>query len=392
MNLNELFSPVDLPLIGLGDETAGGSPELLCNTVTFFDHQEDLDIASFKVAILGVSEARNSFRNYSSAMAPDEIRRSFYKLYGWKEKIRIIDLGNLKIGKTVEDTYEILSEVSAYLIDAGVIPVVLGGSNDLAYACYRAYEKLGHLVNMVEVDACFDLGSEEMPLKSNAYLNKIVLQQPNFLLNYANVGYQSYLNSHEMINLMEQLYFDAYRVGIAKRQIENTEPIIRNANLLAIDVSAVRKPDAPGNPHGSPHGFSGEDLCQLALYAGLNDSLTQIGFFEYDPTIDYHAQTSQMFAHALWYFIEGVTGRVGDNRFQLKNNYTRHTVTVSAYSDELIFLRSKKTGRYWVLIPMLNKTSGKKEFHLPCSKDDFDMACNDIIPERWWRAFRKMNR
>lgn len=392
MDFDSLFSPLVLNSLGIDNMSIDGSNELLYNTVTFFDNQEDLDITSFKVAIIGVPEARNSFDNFSSVLAADEIRRNFYRLYHWKKRLPIIDMGNLKVGKTVEETYEILSGVSAYLIDAGVIPVILGGSNDLAYACYRAYEKLERLVNIVGIDACFDLGSEELPLKSNAYLSKIILRQPNFLMHYANVGYQSYMNSNEMVELMDSLYFDTYRVGIAKYQIEKTEPIIRNAHLLTVDVSAVRKPDAPGNPHGSPHGFSGEDLCQMTFYAGLNDSLTQIGFFEYDPTMDYNNQTSQMLSHALWYFMEGVTERVGDTAFRNKNNYVRHTVSVSGYSSELIFLRSKKTGRYWMLVPMLSNLSGKKNYYLPCSKDDFEMACSDVIPERWWRAFQKMNR
>ncbi|MDL2308679.1 formimidoylglutamase [Bacteroidales bacterium OttesenSCG-928-C03] len=393
MDFNMLFNPVDLSSLDINDTSAEGSGELLFNTITFFDNQEDLDISAFKIAIIGVTETRNSHRNFSASLGPDEIRRSFYKLYHWKKEISVIDLGNLKLGKTVEDTYESLSEISAYLMDSKVIPVVLGGSNDLAFACYRAYEKLSQFVNMVGIDACFDLGSEEMPLKSNAYLNKIILQQPNFLMNYANIGYQSYMNSNETIALMESLYFDTYRVGIAKSQIENTEPIVRNAHLLTIDISAIRKPDAPGNPHGSPHGFSGEDLCQMALYAGLSDSLTQIGFFEYDPTLDYHNQTSQMLSHALWYFIEGVTERVGDIAFKNKKDFIRFSVTVSAYNDEMIFLRSKKTDRFWTLVPILNSRSeGKKYYFLPCSEDDYKLACNDIIPERWWRAFQKMNR
>lgn len=392
MDFNTLFKPVDLNLLNIQDDAIEGLNDLLYNRITFFDHQEGLNISAFRIAIVGVTESRNSYRNYSSALAPDEIRRSFYRLYHWKSDIPVIDLGNIRTGETVEDTYEIVSEVSAYLIDAGVIPVILGGSNDLAFACYRAYEKLEQTINMVEIDACFDLGSEEMPLKSNAYLNKIILQQPNFLMNYANVGYQSYMNSSETVDLMEKLYFDIYRVGIAKHQIENVEPIIRNAHLLTVDVSAIRKPDAPGNPHGSPHGFTGEDLCQMALYAGLNDSLTQIGFFEYDPTLDYHDQTAQMLSHALWYFIEGVTGRVGDTDFKDKKNYFKHTVTVSAYNDEMIFFRSKKTGRYWVLVPMLKTSSGKKFYFLPCTENDFNLACNDVIPDRWWRTFHKMNR
>ena len=48
------------------------------------------------------------------------------------------------------------------------------------------------VANVVSIDACFDLGNENKPIRSDAYVNKMVLQQPNFLLNYANIGFQSY--------------------------------------------------------------------------------------------------------------------------------------------------------------------------------------------------------
>jgi formiminoglutamase len=390
MNLSSYLSPIDVDSLGLVKNPE--DPHLLFNMVDFYSQGEP-KLDNVQIAILGVPEARNAFNNPNTNIAPDEIRQQFYQLYAWNKNVHIIDLGNIQIGKEIEDTYEVLSEILANLINQGIIPIVLGGSNDLAYANYRAYEKLEKLVNIVAIDARFDLGSENLPLRSNAYLNKIVLRQPNFLLNYSNIGYQTYMNSPESIEMMEKLYFETYRVGMLRQDMDEVEPIVRNAEMVSLDISAIRHPDAPGNPNSSANGFYGEEICQVAMYAGISDKLSSFGIYEYDPLLDFNGQTAQLIGHTIWYFIEGFLNRHGDLSFKDKNNYIKHSVTVSDAVDELVFFCSKKTGRWWVVVPVINiEKKTEQNYFLPCSHNDYKIACTDSVPERWWRAFNKFNR
>lgn len=390
MNFAPLFEPVDLESLGLSSEVA--SRDQLGNYVLFYNPEEPLDIQDAQIAILGVPESRNSYKNESCNLAPDEIRRQFYQLYKWKSDVRIIDLGNLKIGKSVDDTYEILSDIIAHLVDNKVIPIVLGGGNDLAFANYRAYEKIERVANLVAVDPCFDLGEENQPIRSDAYLNKMVLQQPNFLLNYANIGFQSYMNSPQTAQLMEDLFFETYRVGLMRKKMEDVEPIVRNADMMSIDIAAVRRPDAPGCPHSSSNGFYGEEICQIAKYAGVSDKLSSFGIYEYDPTMDYASQTSQLIGHILWYFVEGYLNRPNDDNFKNKQDYVQYNVTVTGALDELVFLCSRKTGRWWMLVPIINMENDMTQnYYLPCSKSDYEIACEDKVPDRWWKAYNKLN-
>lgn len=391
MDIASYFNPVDFEAIGFAEESY--DPSLLISNVCFYYPDGTLDLTNVQFAIVGIPESRNAVGNSSCSLAPDEIRRQLYQLYRWEQKVQMVDLGNLIIGKTVADTYEVVSDILSFLIDNNVIPIVLGGSNDLAYANYRAYEKLEKVVNIVSVDSRFDLGNDDGDIRSDCYLNKIVLQQPNYLLNYANVGYQTYMNSPESINLMNQLFFETYRVGAMRKDMEDIEPIVRNAEMMSVDISAVRRPDAPGNPKGSANGFYGEEICQVARFAGISDKLSSFGIYEYDPTLDVEFQTAQLIGHIIWYFVEGYTHRQGDIFFKDKNMYTRHSVTVSEAVDELDFYCSKKTGRWWVVVPVINiKKNLEQKYFLPCSKKDYDTACNDKIPDRWWRAYHKMNR
>lgn len=390
MDLSLYFDPVTIDSLRILDaESLNGR---LLQYVLMYDPEASLDIQEADIAILGVPEVRNAYKNPSCELAPDEIRRQFYQLYPWRKDVKIIDLGNLRIGKSVEDTYEVVSEVIAYLVENKVVPIIMGGSNDLAFANYRAYERMERVVNVVSIDPCFDFGEENAPIRSDAYVNKMLLQQPNFLLNYANVGYQSYMNSPESVSMMETLLFETYRVGLMRMNLEEVEPVVRNADMVSFDISAVRRPDAPGCPHNSSNGFYGEEICQIAKYVGLSDKLSSFGIYEYDPTLDFNNQTSQLIAHVMWYFVEGFLFRQNDGQFKNKSDYRQFNISVSGALEEMVFYHSKKSGRWWVAVPIYQKDQNQvKNYYLPCSQRDYELACEDKISDRWWRTYHKVN-
>ena len=390
MDLSLYFDPVTITSLHIPNAESLTDRLLYC--VMMYNPEASVNIEEADIAIVGVPEVRNAWQNPSCSLAPDEIRRQFYQLYAWRKDVRIIDLGNLRLGKSVEDTYHAVSEVVAFLVENNVIPLILGGSNDLAFANYRAYEMMERVANVVAIDSCFDLGNENQPIRSDAYVNKMVLQQPNFLLNYANIGFQSYMNSPESVSMMESLFFETYRVGLLRRNLEEVEPIVRNADIVSLDISAVRRPDAPGCPHNSSNGFYGEEICQIAKFVGLSDKLSSFGIYEYDPTLDFNNQTSQLIAHILWYFVEGFLFRQSEGHFKNKNDYRQFNISVSGALEEMVFFNSKKSDRWWVIVPMYQKGKDQvQNYYLPCSRRDYQLACEDKISDRWWRTYHKIN-
>jgi arginase family enzyme len=390
MDLSLYFDPVTISSLHIPD--AESLTDRLLYRVMMYNPEASVNIEEADIAIVGVPEVRNAWQNPSCSLAPDEIRRQFYQLYAWRKDVRIIDLGNLRLGQSVEDTYHAVSEVVAFLVENNVIPVILGGSNDLAFANYRAYEMMERVANVVSIDSCFDLGNENQPIRSDAYVNKMVLQQPNFLLNYANIGFQSYMNSPESVNMMESLFFETYRVGLLRRNLEEVEPIVRNADMVSLDISAVRRPDAPGCPHNSSNGFYGEEICQIAKFVGLSDKLSSFGIYEYDPTLDFNNQTSQLIAHILWYFVEGFLFRQSEGHFKNKKDYRQFNISVTGALEEMVFFNSKKSDRWWVIVPMYQKGKDQvQNYYLPCSRRDYQLACEDKISDRWWRTYHKIN-
>ena len=246
---------------------------------------------------------------------------------------------------------------------------------------------------MVVVDSCFDIGVAGQDLDSKSFLSKIILHQPNFLFNYSNIGYQSYFVDENALELMKKLYFDVYRLGYVRNSLEEVEPIVRNADMLSFDISALRQSDAPGNKNSSPNGFYGEEACQITRYAGLSDKLTSIGFYEVNPLCDNNQQTTHLVAQMIWYFIDGYYNRKKDYPIGDTSEYTKYRVSIQDDKHEIIFHKSNKSDKWWMNVPYpANKKIKYERHHLvPCSYNDYQMACKDDVPDRWWKAYRKLS-
>jgi formiminoglutamase len=350
------------------------------------------DVEGYHIAIIGVGEERGSVHNDGTAKAPDAVREKLYELKSAGHPYKILDLGNLKLGESLNDTYVAVSTIIVELLKEGILPVILGGSQDITFAQYVAYQKLEQTVNIVAVDATFDLGTTELPVNSVSYLGKIVLHEPNFLFNFSNIGYQTYFVGHEQIELMNRLYFDAYRLGQVRGDLEEVEPIVRNADIMSFDITAIRQSDAPGNGNASPNGFFGEEACRIVRYAGMSDKLTSFGLYELNPLYDNHDQTSHLAAQMIWYLIDGYYSRKKDVPLKNKAGFVKYRVAVNKDEQEIIFYKSNKSDRWWMEVPYhSNKIKYERHHLVPCSYRDYETALREEIPERWWQAFQKIS-
>lgn len=354
-------------------------------------HDDDFpDLEDVQVALVGVCDDRNAVNNIGCGTAADALRRSFYKLFSHWDGCRIADLGNIKTGFSVEDTYYALNQVFTGLLMQHVVPVFVGGGQDLTFAMYQVYENTGRLVNITAVDPMFDIGEDES-LNSRSYLSKIVMHQPNYLFNYTNIGYQSYLVDPENVNLMKDLLFDAYRLGTVKHNMELSEPLLRNADFVTFDMGAIRASDAPGNGNLNPNGFNGEDACRMCRYAGLSSKLTAIGFFEYNPQLDADGLTADLLAQMVWYFIDGVLNRKNDLPNPDSNDFIRNIVHFENQAEDIVFLYHKPTEKWWIDFLVSDKEGDElRHFYLPCSRQDYETAMENEIPDKWWQFYQKL--
>jgi formiminoglutamase len=392
MSLSDFFSPLNLQAIT--PKQGFLNSQLGLKAAFYTKDFPQLVENGYDIAIVGVQDDRAAVNNNGCALGPDYFRSQFYTLHEGNFKSRIIDLGNIKAGAALSDTYVALKTVVADLIKLNIVPLIIGGGQDLTYAQYMAYEQLEQKVDLVVVDHKFDLDDDDhegIEARSDTYLNKIFLHQPNYLFNFSNIGYQTYYVNQDSLKVMDKLYFDVHRLGEFTSDISLTEPIIRNANMISFDISAIRSSDAAANANAGPNGFYGEQACSIARYAGMNDKLTSIGFYEFNPAFDRSSQTAMLLAQMAWYFIEGFYNRKRDFPLIPKSQYLTYRASLSEGNGEIIFVKSKKSDRWWIQVPYPSGVSKNERYHLiPCRYEDYNTAVNGEIPDLWWRTYQKL--
>ncbi|NVO18503.1 MAG: formimidoylglutamase [Bacteroidetes bacterium] len=374
-------------------DTSSASNKRLGELIHVFSEEEHFpSLEGIEIALFGVEEDRRSMGNEGCSKAADATRNYLYKLYPGNYPIKIADLGDIKQGNEPDDTNFALTSVVQELLVKGIIPVIIGGGQELTYAAYRAYKNQKNIINIVAVDNMFDLGESEDQFNANSYLSHIILHKPNYLFNYTNIGYQTYLVDQGAIDLMKDLFFDTCRLGIAQSNLSETEPLIRNADMFSFDIGAIRQSDAPGNGNATPNGFYGEEACQIVRYAGLSDKLSCIGFYEMNPSYDRNGQTAHLLAQMIWYFIDGFYHRQQDHPSNKKDDFIRFNVQMTNHEEGIVFYKSKKTDRWWMEVKCAENLKEKYRHHylVPCSIKDYQTACDNEIPDRWWQAYQKL--
>lgn len=322
----------------------------------------------------------------------DRFRSELYPLFPtiqWKKTL--YDLGDLLPGERIEDTYFALQQVIAELVKYDIIPVVVGGSQDLTFAQYQAYQQLEQTVNLTTIDYRFDLGAPEEDVSMDGYLSQILMHRPCYLFNQSTIGLQMPFIQHSELDLFEKLYFDACRLGEFNSDFKIAEPLLRNADLLSLDLLSLRKSEVEGASFVQPNGFYADQICQISKYAGISDKLTSFGIYNLFP--DQLGQvTHALVAQIIWYFIDGVSQRCGDFPLGSKKDYLKFRVHLEDRQDELVFYKSNKSERWWMEVPYPPKEGVRFERHhmVPCNFEDYQRAMQNELPDLWWKTYQKL--
>ena len=372
---NQELTPVEERLSHkIISHTEGSFPELKKNSI----------------ALISCPEYRNSAAE-NTAGGEMEYFNAFADLHvGESWNFNIYDLGIIAPGNEISDTYFALSQAVAELVKNNIVPIVLGGSQDLTLALYQAYQQLEQMVNLTTVDYAFDLGNPNEEISSGGYISRIMMHRPCFLFNVSTIGIQApYVKKSEM-ELFDKLYFDVCRLGEFNTDFKVAEPLLRNSDILSLDLGAIRSSDY-NMEQGLPNGLYANQICQVAKYAGISDKLSVFGLFNLLQN-DTSVKNNRLIAEILWYFIDGYSQRKGDFPIGTKRDYTRFNVHLEGYESELVFYKSPKSNRWWMEVPFPPKNGVKYERHhlVPCNFEDYQAAMQNEMPDLWWKTYQKL--
>ena len=335
------------------------------------------DITLADLVIIGAGESRGGGYALNGFAAADGIRSALYSLYYWHTQVNIVDLGNVKLGQSIQDSYAALRTVISELLLQNKKIVIIGGSHDLTLAQYHAYTSIPTLVNAVMVDAKIDLDLEAR-LPSEHFLEELFTGLPNHLNHYAHIGFQSYFMHPHMLETIEKLRFDCFRLGKVREDLEEMEPVIRDSHMMSFDINAIQNAHAPANII-TPNGFNGEEASILMQYAGMSWKTSTIGLFGYQAELDINHITAIQMAQMIWYIVDGI--QKGKKEAPLSDSERFKEFHIAFADIETNFLQSKSTGRWWMQM--------HDNEWAPCSYKDYLVASNNEIPERWLRALER---
>ncbi|MBK7939475.1 MAG: arginase family protein [Lewinellaceae bacterium] len=334
------------------------------NILPFGDRLPDL--RKVKIALIGVGEKE-----------ANAVRTSLYRMVFPFPKGVVADLGNLRKADA-----SLLIPVVYELLTGRILPVIIAGKNDLARAQFLAYQDAKALINLVVVDERFRFGSRE-----EVYTPLLQPVHP-LLFNFGLVGFQAHQAAPEAVDFLIRNNFDVVRLGKSRAAIEETEPVLRDADLLAFHLGALKQSEAPGVEGASPSGYFTEEACQLCRYAGMSDKLTSFGLYGFHNDLDRDTQTAQVAAQMLWYFFEGFFNRKNDYPVS-KTGLTEYIVEYRQLNYQLTFWKSAGSGRWWMQVPVATKKKHERHRLVPCSYQDYQQACREELPERLMQALQR---
>ncbi|MBP6578024.1 MAG: formimidoylglutamase [Chryseobacterium sp.] len=300
------------------------------------------------------------------------IRREFYKLSQLDFDIPIIDLGDLVSGKTPQDSHYILQEVLSVCHQKGAIPVIVGGSNDLAFSLFSALNYHQQDINYTQISNLVSLKQDE-EIHESTFLSKILGSKNFSVKNYHHLGYQKHLNEMDSVNLIKEVQFDIIRLAEMMNSTEKTEPYFRKADLVTINCDAIETFSEAFSMNPQVNGLNRREICAYMKEIGLSEKLKSVGIFNYNIYSDSQLN-HQLLAQMIWYLIEGINIQKSHPK---EKSYETFFVLIN---DEQYAFKRDVFNNLWYFGEDENIDNC-----IPCSRSDFDEAKRGFLSPRFTR-------
>lgn len=393
MNLMDVFSPVPGFLLpgGTNNDRLGDSIRYFGNVGAFPEITEPVD-----VMIMGLGDF--SEINQIDNSVADEIRKHLYLLFKGHYTTQIFDAGNIQFQgleehETPEDR---ISDALRWADENSKLILFLGDSQKYTFYIHELYRRTNRYFNLAILDASLDMdGDENEEINNKNWLNKLLLNRLNKVFNISLIGYQNYLVSPKLIQGFIDLNFDVMRLGDMRVEMEDSEPFLRDADVVSVDASAMQYSACPAALDTWPNGMRGEEICKLGRYMGMSMKLKVAGFFNLDKQSAHFTIGASAMAQVVWHVIDGYYSRTVDNSDFNSSDYINYEVAaIEGDGHSLLFYQNRISNRWWLRIPLpieLQIQYNVPEFIIPCSEKDYLAATRSEIPERWLNSLKKLN-
>lgn len=299
------------------------------------------------------------------------IRKELYKLSKLDFEVPICDLGDLISGKSHQDSHYILQEILSMCHYKNAIPVIIGGSNDLAFSLFSALNFHQKNINYTQISNIISLSNEGEEITEKNFLSKILSSKTFSIKNYHHLGYQKHLNELDSVKLMKEVEFDVVRLAEMMNSTEKTEPFFRRADLVTLNCDAVESFGENFSINPQVNGLNKREICAFMKEIGLGENLKSVGIFNYNFETE-NPLNNQLLAQMIWYLIEGINIQKSHPKER-----QHETFWVMIDEEKYAFKRDTFSGLWYF------GEDEKAENLVPCSRLDYDEAKRGFLDKRF---------
>ncbi len=230
-------------------------------------------------------------------------------------------------------------------------------------------------------------------ITSGAKLTDGLVSRIKKSMNISVIGLQKYLFDPQLAIKLNSAGAECLRLGEFRNDFTLCEPLLREAEYIFLDMSSVKSADFPIDLNsGNPNGFTSDEICHVARYAGFSCSLKAVFIYGIDEKMP--GVCTNLTAQVIWHIVNGIVSNVSEHpeekpeKKKTSGNFEHKIVTIDGENDTITFLKSRVTGRLWIEIPIVKK---EKIAYAPCSEADYQVACKGEVPARWVFYYNKYN-
>ncbi|HDP75290.1 MAG TPA: hypothetical protein ENN49_05385 [Bacteroidales bacterium] len=303
-------------------------------------------------------------------------------------KGKVFDAGNIPATLTLAQQYQVVESISAIIAESKSHLILLGGSQEFLSKVYAGWKQCQNFIRMAIIDSKIDWDGNLTDFHHNNFANTLMDEPYEKMLDLSFIGIQGYFTPQHTLQKVLRRKHDYIRLGNLRGNIREAEPTLSDANLVSIDMAAVRDSDAPGTSVVNPNGLYAEEICMLSRYAGIGQNSKFFGICGFKSKAP--EQTIMLAAQVLWHYIEGVSHRRTDNPIKNLPHNKKYVVSTEVQNVEMIFFRSELSENWWFELPVNNKKKLLRgKLLVRCNASDYTQARNGEIPQRWLRWFQK---
>jgi agmatinase len=238
------------------------------------------------------------------------------------EHIKGVDYGDLPvIPGYIEDTYKRIEENLFPVVDAGVIPIVLGGDHAITLPELRAVARKHGPIALIHFDSHSDTVDQYFgrPYNHGTPFKRAIEENLLIVENSVQVGLRGSIYSDDHLNIPRRLGFEIvtgeeiHEIGVDNLIEKVKERVGESKVFLTFDIDFVDPAYAPGTGTPEIEGFTSREA--LNIIRGLKD-LNFVGFdlVEVLPAYDPSEITALLAANIVFEFISIIAHRASKTK------------------------------------------------------------------------------